>query len=132
MNALTLLRTRLGVASAVAITVVTLGLLAAQPVAAADLGHTSAAGPIAEQTNPEPPDPAGPGEVPGGDAVPGEGAIADGGSATPWVMAGVLGVLLLALGAAFWVARRPREGDIDPSQIDTAGSDSRYIPPGAI
>lgn len=120
--------------SAVALGFLAFGLVAAQPASAADLGPGIVPVTVDEQTVPEPADP-NPGGIPGEGAVPGdEGAVpddlaADGGSATPWVLVGIVALLIAALGAAMWASRKPRHMDIEHDR-HTSTTDGRYIPPG--
>ncbi|MGE3960192.1 MAG: hypothetical protein AB7F65_00755 [Dehalococcoidia bacterium] len=111
-----------------------LALWAAQPAAAAELGQGAASMAVDEQTVPEPADPANPGDLPGEGAAPGaadgDSAVADGGSATPWVMLGIGVLLVLAIGAAMWSARTPRRMDLEGTVSDTGTQEHRFIPPG--
>lgn len=115
------------------------GLAMVQPVAAGDMNFPTTSAAVDEQTVPEPADPQDPGDasgegvVPGGDGVTsnGETAVADGGNATPWVIAGIGVLLALALAAAIWSARKPRRMDLEGGAHDVGtSSDHRYIPPG--
>lgn len=103
-----------------------LALLATQPAAAAGWDTTHDGQGIDQQTVPEPAPPEGeqPGEGPVGD-----GAVAGGGSATPWVAIGI-GVLLgVVLFAVYWTSRKPTAVDLDPD-ASLRNQDHRYIPPG--
>ncbi|MCB9482792.1 MAG: hypothetical protein H6675_02180 [Dehalococcoidia bacterium] len=142
MNATKLAWTRsaalTGVTVGVLVGSMLVGLLAAQPAHAAELGAEGVPAVLEEQTAPEPADPASPGDVPGegatNDAVPdGETAVADGGSATPWVIAGIGAVLILAIAAVAWSGRKPRRMDLERGAHDLPDartSEHRYIPPG--
>ncbi len=129
------------VVSAALAGVIALGVMTAQQASAAGLDGPLGDPAAVEQTVPEPADPVTPGE--GDGTMPGEGAqgtlpegesaVADGGSATPWVAVGVGVLLLLALAGAVWASRKPRAMDLehpggmsDPALPDT----QRYTPPG--
>lgn len=124
------------VVSVVLAGVVALAAFTAQEASAAGL-DTSGGDPAAvQQTVPEPADPQTPAEggTPGAGTLPeGETAVADGGSATPWVAVGVGVLLVLALAGAFWASRTPRAMDLDGGgdlMADPTSASSRYVPPG--
>ena len=105
--------------------------------------HASAAGldgPLGDPTavaqtvpEPAPPQPGeGEGVTPGQTLPEGESAVADGGSATPWIAAGVGVLLVLALAGAVWASRKPSAMDLEGrgTAADPTMSEQRYIPPG--
>lgn len=120
--------------------VVALGVMTAQHASAAGVNGSPSDPAAAEQTVPEPADPVTPGE--GDGTLPGEGAagtlpegesaVADGGSATPWVAVGVGVLLALALAGAVWASRKPTVMDLEETGTvaDPTMSERRYIPPG--
>ncbi len=130
--------TRSLMATAALAAALVLGVMAAQPAAAAGSDPMPAGAVGEQQTVPEPAQPETPGEgLPGDGAAPGslpegESAVADGGAATPWVIGGLAVLLLLALLGAVWASRKPRAMDLDGTApaTDPTLSDHRYIPPG--